>query len=72
MLFSRTSLSSEETQKVFLLNKEAVHMIDDFFWNMGFRNAEAAAKVYARIVVIVQRILIVVIIPTGTTGLGHL
>lgn len=28
--------------------KEAVHMLDDVFWNMGFRSPDAANKVHCR------------------------
>ena len=32
-------------KKIFMLNKNIVHLIDDIFWNMGFRTETQADKV---------------------------
>ena len=71
ILFSRTSVSSQTTKKVFLINKKALHMIDDIFWYTGFKNAEAGSKVYVMNFVIIMIILIILIILTASSGVGH-
>ena len=32
-------------KKIFMLNKNIVHLIDDIFWNMGFKTETQADKV---------------------------
>ena len=71
-LSSHTSeLSSQRTKTVFMLNKGFVHMVDDIFWNMGFKNAEAAEKVVMSSLLLFVFILIILIIFTASMCLGH-
>ena len=39
-------------KKQYLLNKNIVHLIDDIFWNMGFKTAKRAKQVIAFIILI--------------------
>ena len=32
-------------EKLYLFNEKMVHLVDDIFWNLGFRSAEHAEKV---------------------------
>ena len=34
-------------KKIFMVNKNIVHLIDDVFWNMGFKTESQADKVYS-------------------------
>ena len=42
VLFSETD---DGIEKLHLFNEGLVHMLDEVFWNMGFKNAEQAEKV---------------------------
>jgi hypothetical protein len=58
---------------MFLLNKNIVHLIDDFFWNMGFKHETQPEKVILimliicviKFMIIMRIILIILIIYTG-------
>jgi hypothetical protein len=39
------SVKGAAVKKIFLLNKKIVHLIDDIFWNMGFKTETQAEKV---------------------------
>ena len=32
-------------EKMYLFNEKMVHLVDDIFWNLGFKSAEHAEKV---------------------------
>jgi hypothetical protein len=49
------------SRKVFMLNKNIVHLIDDIFWNMGFKTETQADKVM-HIISIIRIISIMCII----------
>jgi hypothetical protein len=62
----RRRLSAKGTfvKKIPLINKNLIHLIDDIFWNLGFKNAEKAEKVIAiiRIILIIDVIFLIRII----------
>ena len=70
--FSCTSeSSSQRTRRIFILNTSLLHLMDDIFWNMGFKNAEAADKVVMSSLLLFLFILIILIICTGSNFLGR-
>ncbi len=57
MRASRSS-TGEFVKKKYLLNKNIVHLIDDIFWNMPFKNPTAADRVIMCIMLIIFVMLI--------------
>ena len=47
--------------KIFMLNKNIVHLIDDIFWNMGFKTETRADKVIHIIPIIRVSVIILII-----------
>ncbi len=45
-------------KKVFVLNKNIVHLIDDIFWNMGFKTETQADKVMH--IILIARIMSII------------
>ena len=60
----RHSAKGTFVKKIPLINKNLIHLIDDIFWNLGFKNAEKAEKVIAiiRIILIIDVIFLIRII----------
>ncbi len=54
----RYSAKGTVVKKISLINKSLIHLIDDIFWNLGFKNETQAEKV----IVIICIILIIYII----------
>ena len=48
------------SKKVFMLNKNIVHLIDDIFWNMGFKTETQADKVM--LIISIKRIISIICI----------
>ena len=40
-------------KKMYLVNKNIVHLIDDIFWNLGFKTETQAEKVTTEIMIII-------------------
>ena len=67
-------------KKIFIMNKNIVHLIDDIFWNMGFKTETQADKVMPiiRVIFIISIISLIQIIRIicrfmcGRTRCGHL
>ena len=61
-------------KKVFVLNKNIVHLIDDIFWNMGFKTETQAEKVIPIISIIIivsiMCIILIMLIIVGTSRSG--
>jgi hypothetical protein len=55
---SSYSVKGTVVKKIFILNKNIVHLIDDMFWYMGFKTESQAEKV----IVIIRFILFITII----------
>ncbi len=53
-----SSYSGTVVNKIFILNKNIVHLIDDMFWYMGFKTESQAEKV----ILIIRFILFITII----------
>jgi hypothetical protein len=45
ILYGRQSAKGEFMKKMYLVNKSIVHLIDDIFWNLGFKTDNQAEKV---------------------------
>ncbi len=60
----RHSANGTFVKKIPLINKNLIHLIDDIFWNLGFKTAEKAEKVIViiRIIPIIHIILLIRII----------
>ena len=54
----RYSAKGTVVKKISLINKSLIHLIDDIFWNLGFKNETQAEKV----IVIIRIIPIIYII----------
>ena len=54
-------------KKIFMLNKNIVHLIDDIFWNMGFKT-ETQADMVMHIIPIARIISIISIIRDISPG----
>ena len=67
---SSYSVKGTVVKKIFILNKNIVHLIDDIFWNMGFKTETQAEKViliirfiaFITIITLITLILIIRII----------
>ena len=55
-------------KKIFMLNKNIVHLIDDIFWNMGFKTETQADKVMH--IIPIARILSIISIIRDTYSQG--
>jgi hypothetical protein len=49
----RHSSKAGSVKKMYLLNRDVVHFIDDIFWKMGFKTETEAEKVITRIITII-------------------
>jgi hypothetical protein len=63
---SRYSAKGTVVQKISLINKSLIHLIDDIFWNFGFKNETQAemVSVIIRIILItyINRILCIILV----------
>ena len=57
-------------KKIFMLNKNIVHLIDDIFWNMGFKTETQADKVMH--IIPIARIISIISIIRDTYSQGLL
>ena len=55
-------------KKIFMLNKNIVHLIDDIFWNMGFKTETQADKVMH--IIPIARIISIISIIRDTYSQG--
>ena len=46
------SVKGTVAKKIFMLNQNIVHLIDDIFWNMGFKTETQAEKVQYNMLII--------------------
>ncbi len=60
----RYSTKGTVVKKIPLINKSLIHLIDDIFWNLGFKNDTQAEKVIVitRIMLIISVIFIIRIV----------
>jgi hypothetical protein len=60
----RHSAMGTVVKKIPLFNKNMIHLIDDIFWNLGFKNETKAKKVIViiRIILIIYSILLILLI----------
>jgi hypothetical protein len=54
------SLKGTVVKKMFMLNQNIVHLIDDIFWNMGFKTETQADKVMH--IISIKRIISIILI----------
>jgi hypothetical protein len=66
ILNSATLQKDLSQRRFFLLNKNLVHLIDDIFWNMGFKH-ETQTENVVLIILIFCMIHLIFIIPTILT-----
>ena len=59
---SSRSSTDEFLMKEYLVNKSIVHMINDIFWHMSFKNPTHAEKVIMFIIQIIHIMTIILII----------
>jgi hypothetical protein len=61
VLYGSHSAKGGFMKKMYLVNKNIVHLVDDIFWNMGFKTETQAEKVIPEIIIILCIMFIIVI-----------